>query len=318
MSPRLLIAALAILSATLAPAGAAPLRIAVVSDLNGRYGSTDYAPRVDAAIARIIELAPDLVLVTGDMVAGQRRAPKLDRQALTAMWDAFDSTVRAPLAQAGIPLAVTPGNHDASAYRGFALEREVYAEEWAERPDVRMIDAGTYPFAYAFSVGDVLFVSIDATTIGALPPEQMAWLERVLEGAGTRFRASIAFSHLPLWPFAIGREREIIADPALATLFSRAGVDLHLSGHHHAYYPGRKDGMLFVSQSCLGGGPRRLVGTAAPAAHSFTMVEIDDEGRIDIHALAAPDYTERVDHLALPERIVTPVATLVRMDMPEE
>ena len=54
-----------------------PLRVAVISDINGRYGATAYHPRVAVAMQRIIALEPDLVISTGDMVAGQRaRQPR--------------------------------------------------------------------------------------------------------------------------------------------------------------------------------------------------------------------------------------------------
>jgi predicted MPP superfamily phosphohydrolase len=59
------------------PAAARALRVVVISDLNGSYGSTDYASAVTGAVRRIVALAPDLVIITGDMVAGQRRDPHL-------------------------------------------------------------------------------------------------------------------------------------------------------------------------------------------------------------------------------------------------
>ena len=86
----------------------ASLRVAVISDLNGSYGSTDYRSTVSAAINRIIAINPDLVISTGDMVAGQRR-PHLSEEELGAMWRAFHRTVTEPLHEAGIALAVTPG-----------------------------------------------------------------------------------------------------------------------------------------------------------------------------------------------------------------
>lgn len=307
-----------IVGLTTGPADATTLRVAIISDLNGSYGSTEYSPRVSAAIARIIKMRPDLVLSTGDMVAGQRFNPKLAQTNIAAMWDSFHATVTKPLTEAGLVLAVTPGNHDASAYPGFAIERTQYAEEWAVPPAVEMVDAGTYPFAYAFAVGGVLFLSIDATTIGELSGEQMAWLEAVLARDGQKYRARVAFSHLPLWPFAIRREREIIGDQTLASVFRKYDVDLHLSGHHHAYYPGRKDGTIFVSQACLGGGARRLIGTDLRSRHSFTMVEIAEDGTFEIYALEAPNYLRRIDHLTLPERIVSPEAILTRIDLATE
>ena len=32
-----------------------------------------------------------------------------------------------------------------------------------------------------------------------------------------------------------------------------------ISGHHHAYYPGKKDGIKFYGLNCLGGGARKLL-----------------------------------------------------------
>ena len=109
----------------LSPASAEnTLRVAVISDINGRYGSTDYDERVTVAVARIVALKPDLVLCTGDVVAGQRPSPKLSSQELERMWRAFHRLIRTPLEQAGIPVLMSPGNHDASAYPGFSLERQ--------------------------------------------------------------------------------------------------------------------------------------------------------------------------------------------------
>ena len=82
-----------------------PVRIVVISDINGRYGSTEYHPRVAAAISQIIDLKPRLVISTGDMVAGQRARPRLMRTELDALWQSFHRQVRAPLERAGIPFA---------------------------------------------------------------------------------------------------------------------------------------------------------------------------------------------------------------------
>ncbi len=135
-----------LLLVTVGRAAADPLRIAVISDMNGGYGSAEYESSVDGAVLRIVELKPDLVISTGDMVAGQRR-PHLTRNQVEAMWRSFHAHVSEPLAKAGIPLAVTPGNHDGSAYHGFELERQMYGEQWsARRPAVTFIDATHYPY----------------------------------------------------------------------------------------------------------------------------------------------------------------------------
>lgn len=293
------------------PTRAEGVRIAVISDLNGSYGSTEYAGDVHRAVAEIIALAPDLVLSTGDMVAGQRR-PSLTEAELRAMWRGFHAAVTDPLADAGIPLAVTPGNHDGSGYAGFEAERRIYAEEWqARRPDLGFTGPETYPFFYAFDIGPARIVSIDATTIGHLDSDQMRALETVFDGAGP---ARITFSHLPLWPFTIERETEIIGDPALEALLDRIGVDLYLSGHHHAYYPGQIDAFAVVSQAELGGGSRRLIGIDQRGPKSFTLLDIAEDGTIRVSALRGPDFRTPIDVRALPERLNTRERVIHRID----
>ena len=293
------------------------LRVAVVSDLNGSYGSTRYEASVDAAVSRILALEPDLVLSTGDMVAGQRK-PHLTRAEVERMWKAFHRHVSDPLAAAGIPLAVTPGNHDGSAYHGFALERRIYAEQWApRRPAIDFVDDTHYPFHYAFAAGGVLFVSLDATTVGPLPDTQMAWLRDLLSEHGERYDQRVAFSHVPLWPVAQRRERDFIGDPELERLLQDADVDLYLSGHHHAFYPGHKDGIHHVSQSCLGAGPRKLIGTSERAPRSFTLIELGGK-RPRLTAFQAPHFTRPVDWNRLPRGIRTRAAELTRADLADD
>ena len=133
--------------------GAGSLRIVVLSDLNDSYGSTTYGSTVHAAVTAITtRLRPDLVLVTGDMVAGQRAG--LD---YGAMWAGWHRAVSDPLRAAGIPMAVTPGNHDASGYAQYAAERREFVSQWtapSRVPRVRMYfhREGLLP---AMSVADV-------------------------------------------------------------------------------------------------------------------------------------------------------------------
>lgn len=291
-----------------------PLRVVIISDMNGSYGSTRYETSVDGAMGRILDLKPALVISTGDMVAGQRR-PHLSQKEIEPMWRAFHEHVSEPLASAGIPFAVTPGNHDASAYAGFGLERDIYSEQWTPRkPGVRFLDDAGYPFYYAFGVGDVLFISLDATVVGHLPPQQMNWLHQVLGKNGPVYQRRVVFSHVPLWPFAQRRERDYIGDPELQALLETAEVDLFLSGHHHAFYPGAKDGVAFVSQSCLGAGPRRLLGTKERSKRSFTLIEFSDDA-MRIAAFSAPQFEAEIDWDTLPTRIRSSAAELKRADL---
>ena len=290
---------------------AAALEVIVISDLNGSYGSTRYDTRVSRAIERIIELKPDLVISTGDMVAGQRK-PHLTEKEVRAMWTSFHKAVSNPLRAAGIPFAVTPGNHDASAYGGFEREREVFADEWSKRkPDLTFLSAGGYPFFYAFEMGGMVFASLDATTLGPLSGNQ----RQAIADLSASGKPIVTFSHLPLWPFAQKREREIIGDPALEETYQQNDVVLHLSGHHHAYFPGWKAGIAYISQACLGGGPRQLIGDTARSPHSFTRLVFEADGSFEVEAFAAPEFVTKIDPKSLPEKISTPVAVLKRLDL---
>jgi predicted phosphodiesterase len=303
-----------LLFAGIGRAAADPLRVAVISDLNGNYGSTEYESTVDGAVRRIVEMKPDLVISTGDMVAGQRK-PHLTRPQVETMWRAFHEHVSNPLAEVGIPLAVTPGNHDGSAYHGFELERQIYGEQWsARKPALSFMEAAHYPYYYAFAAGGALFVSLDATTLGELTPEQMTWLRELLAQHGAKYRQRVVFSHVPLWPFTQGREREFIGDPKLEQLLREANVDIYLSGHHHAFYPGHKDGIHLVSQACAGAGPRRLIGSAQRSPHAISIIEIDGQ-QLRLAALQGPDFAQPIDWRSLPERIRSQAAELIRADL---
>jgi len=215
------------------------LKIVVISDLNGSYGSAKYHKDFPEAISRIAKINPDLVISTGDMVAGQRNKPLLKRKQLESMWAAFHHNVSNPLADAQLPFAVTAGNHDGSAGKKFSLERLIYHEQWSKRqPNVQFEDNTHYPFYYAFSLKNVLFISLDATLVGHLPAEQKDWLTKLLTAAEGQYRHKIVYSHLPLWPFAQNREKEILGDHELEEILKEHDVKLYLSGHHHAFYPG--------------------------------------------------------------------------------
>lgn len=277
------------------------LRFAVVADLNGRYGSTEYDPDVHRAIDRIVALRPDLVLSAGDMVAGQKTG--LD---YPAMWAAFHDAVSEPLARAGIPLAVTPGNHDASAYPKFAPEREQYAIEWlARKPDLAFIDDEFYPFRYAFEHQGVLFVALDITTSKPVGDEQLRWLDGLLAEHAPRFETKIVFGHVPMFQLVGDKKgHEHTADERLEATLNRHAVTMFISGHHHAYFPGRRGELRLLGVGCLGGGARSLVGTEAPPVRTLVMVEIDKYGVRSVEALAGPHYLEPLPRTALPERLV--------------
>lgn len=289
-------------------ADAAPLQVAVISDLNGSYGSTTYGSEVHAAVAALVADPPDVVLVTGDMVAGQQSG--LD---YPAMWRGFHSAVTTPLTDAGIPVAVTPGNHDASGYSGYAAERAEYARQWDARvPAVTMVDATNYPFRYAFTVRDTLFVSLDATTIGPLSSSQRAWVDDVL---ATPAAHRIVFAHVPIHAFTVGRETEILDDDALEDILVSHGVDLFVSGHHHGYYPGRHGDLRVVSMACTGSGSRALIGTSDTSPKSILRFTLDTTGIADLDAYGGSRFTSPIARSTLPTRVGSGAGAVTRDDL---
>ena len=278
-----------------APPG--PFRVAVMADLNGGYGSCEYGEPVRAAVKAIVRDKPGLVLLAGDMVAGGKAS--IPAEQLGRMWAAFRGAVRSPLAKAGIPLAPAPGNHDASAYPGHERERQLYEKEWLEnQPPLRYLDAARFPFEYAFSAGGALFVVLDQTTTRRLPPERLAWLDGLL--ARPEFKAKVIIAHVPLFPFTQGRETEITADTELEALLVRRGVSVVISGHHHAYYPGRRGALRYAGAGCLGDGPRKLIGDTKTSSQSFIWLTIDTDSAVSIEAAPYPDFSSFIRRDDLP------------------
>jgi len=290
--------------------------IAFIADLNGRYGSTSYDPRVTVAVEAIVGLQPDLVISAGDMVAGQKQ-PWLDRHRLDLMWHAFNNVVANPLLKAGIPLAVTPGNHDGSALPGFALEREQFEAQWRARaPELDILPGSEWPRRYAAQTGTLLLLTFDGTRPGPLPADERAFVERMLQRYGKAAGATIVFSHLPMWPLTKGREHEIIDDPDLLALLHRYGVDVYASGHHHAFFAGTDEaGMVHLGLGALGGNARAFSGTRSRQPFSFALLSLDG-GEILISARAAPDFQEEVSPARLPAIVQGPLGQLRRLDAP--
>jgi acid phosphatase type 7 len=285
-----------------------PLHVMVISDLNGMYGSTFYNDEVHTTVAEIIKNKPDLVLVTGDMVAGQSAG--LDYH---AMWVGFHNSVTLPLEEAGIPIAVTPGNHDASGYSTYQHERDIFTTQWNyHKPDLDFIDQEHYPLRYAFMMDDVLFVSLDDTTVGSLGKEQMAWLDKILE---TPARSKVVFGHIPLYPFTIGRQREVIGDPKLEDMFNENDVNLFISGHHHAYYPGRRGHLQLLSTPCLGAAARPLIGTEERSAKGLVSLILFDDNEFSIEGFDASNEFSLIDRETLPHRVGSEEYTVWRDDL---
>ena len=261
------------------------LRIVVISDLNSAYGSTSYEPEVHQALKLIPTLKPDLVLCSGDMVAGQNA--KLSNAQIQAMWDAFDRQIAQPLRQQNIPFGFTLGNHDASSsldqnqqYR-FQNERNLAANYWqnpANNPGVNFIDKTHFPFYYTFTQNNTFFLVWDGSS-HHIPADKLAWVEKSLASpAASQAKLRIVIGHLHLYAVAEGRNKpgEVMKNAEqLRALLERYQVHTYVSGHQHAYYPGRRGNLELLHTGLLGAGPRALIGRQRRSAKTLTVLDLN-------------------------------------------
>jgi predicted MPP superfamily phosphohydrolase len=340
MTRSCLFALLSILAAVTAAGGCAmalptpepePLRIVLLADMNSSYGSTEYEPEVPLTISRITaDWRPDLVLIAGDMIAGQ--APALPDEGVRAMWAAFDSVAAAPLREAGIPLVVTMGNHDASGYPAHARDQRLAREFWSDparrgQVPVHGDDTG-FPYQYAALHDGVFVLSWFASYAeGPSEPERLAWADSALASPAARDAdLRLVLGHLPLYAVAQQRDRrgEVLAEPdRLRDMLERRNVDAYLSGHHHAWYPGRRGGLDLIHAGALGQGARQLLGSEAPSMQTVTVLELDRQtGGMDLRAYEVDAEAEvpfrQIDPATLPERIDGHNGFVVRRDLATE
>lgn len=287
------------------------LRLAIIADMNGRYGSDQYDSEVVKAIDMIIEDRPDIVINAGDMVAGQRK--KLNYR---KMWKGFHANVTQRLLDAQIPMAQTPGNHDASAYERYANEREIYIDEWnTHKPDLAYVDDSAYPLYYSFTLNDVFFVSLDASTLDPLDDPQFDWLTRQLKNNPTS-NGAVVFFHVPLFPITTIKPTEILRDNRLHNLFAQNNVQLVITGHQQAYFPAALNGVFYLHAGALGGGPRpvRQNDGIAPKILTFVNIYKNHPPYIDSHLVNGEDG-KHFNHNLLPTYIVFGNKILPRVDI---
>ncbi|KGF71457.1 metallophosphoesterase [Neosynechococcus sphagnicola sy1] len=301
------------------------VRIVVISDLNSQYGSTDYEPEVDKAIALIPDWKPDLVLCGGDMVAGQY--PSLTKPEIQAMWAGFDRHIGAPLRQAQLPYGFTVGNHDASgalAIGGqplFAQERDLATAHWNDPrhdPGIPFVDRAGFPFYYTFEQKQVFYLVWDAST-SIIPQAQLDWAAQSLASpAAQKAKMRIVIGHLPLYAVAVGRDElgEILARAEeLRSLLERYRVHTYISGHDHAYYPAHQGKLQLLHCGILGSGPRPLLNSHLPTEKTLTVIDIDLNAESTTYTTYDAVNLQVVDFKKLPRLIVGPNGRVLRRDI---
>ena len=301
------------------------VRLAVISDLNSSYGSTEYEAEVLKAIELIPAWQPDIVLGGGDMVAGQ--SPSLTRPEIEAMWAGFERHIGGPLRKTGLPFGFTIGNHDASAALSvggkplFYNDRDLAAGYWsAHTPNLQFVDRAKFPFNYTFQHKDIFYLIWDASTSRMLP-EQITWAEKALASSTAQAaKMRIAIGHLPLYAVSVGRDDpgEVLANAKqLADMLERYRVHTYISGHDHAYYPAHHGKLELLHASALGSGPRQLLNSSLPPYKTLSIVDIDLASESTIYTTYNMTTMQVVDHKTLPRLIVGPSGRALRLGVQE-
>ncbi len=305
------------------------VRIVAISDLNGAYGSTDYDPEVDKAINLLPFWQPDLVLCSGDMIAGQKSV--LTREQIKAMWQAFDDHIASPLRQAKLPYGFTIGNHDGSGALQtgrkylFQQERDLATEYWnnpQHHPGIQFVDRHEFPFYYSFEQSGIFFLVWDGSA-SQIPQEKLAWVEKTLASPQAQeAKMRILLGHLPLYGVAVGRNKpgEVMNNGEdLRAMLEKYHVHTYISGHQHAYYPGHRGKLQLLHLGILGSGPRALIDSQLPPRKTITVIDINfDSAELSNYTTYDMQTLELIDYQELPRFLAGHNGMVLRRDIEVE
>ncbi len=272
------------------------LKIAVISDINGSYGTIGYSPTVKTAINDIIQGGYDFVISPGDLVAGQK--PGLD---YAGMWKAFHYQVDDVFFDNNLEFIFAPGNHDASSYSQHLIERAAYEDAFKNRkPKAELFEGSHFPFYYGVMIRDVRIIALDITRPISNNDPQLDWLESILDSE-VKPRATLVLGHLPLAPINLMQFWETAQSSRLIEILKKSPNTIYISGHHHAFYPGHIGELRTIASPALGSGPRSLMGT--PALSGYLQIVIPPQAPPRVYGLVAPDFKRMTNIQLLPKSI---------------
>jgi Icc protein len=219
------------------------LTIAQLSDLH--CGAPYFQPSLlDRAIVEVNELAPDVVIVSGDLTA----------DGLSGEYELASEYLGRIACERRI---VIPGNHD-SRNVGYVHFEELFGERNS-----------------VLRVGGVTVVAVDSTEPdldhGQIGRGRYRWIEEQFAAEPAEFRIFVLHHHLLPVP-GTGRERNVVYDAGDAIeCLQRAGVHLVLSGHKHVPYAWRLEDLFIVNAGTVSS--QRLRGNTRPC---YNVIEVSD------------------------------------------
>lgn len=238
-------------------------RIVHLSDLH--FGAVTHA-LLDPLAARVAELRPDLVVISGDLTQRARAAQFAE--------------ARAFMARIGAPTLCVPGNHDMPLHNLVARLFTPFRRyrHWIN-PDLEPVWQNDTVIVAGVNTANPL-----AWQRGRITQRQLDRLGALFANAGARRR--IVVMHHPLEHLA-GETQSLMrgAGRALAQL-PGLGAQVVLSGHVHVSHAGpftAAPGLLFV-QAGTGLSHRRRA-----EANAFNLLDFTPDG-LTIHTLLADEH----------------------------
>ncbi len=226
--------------------------------------------RVQEVVERVLSLAPDHILITGDLTT--TALPVEFRAARQAL----DPWLRDPSRA-----TVLPGNHD--RYTHGALRKrlfEQYFGEFAPEP--------AYPWL-RFLAPDTAILGLDPTrpaltARGRLPHRQLERSKELIAGQGSRIRRLIVACHYPVEVPRPYRQdlasKNLVNSEELGRWLAAVGPHLYCCGHVHAawaFVPEKIPGQL-----CLNPGAPLLHDRTGKRPPGFFEILIED-GDVTVH-----------------------------------
>lgn len=256
-----------------------PLRLAILPD---RTTGRDWGlPYLQAAIADLRRIDPDVVFTIGDMIQGYTRSAE--------QWDAEAATWREIVSPLEAPLLPVAGNHDVVSGSRDPTDRrfdERYRRTFGPLRYVTELPGATVIVAFSDGRRDQEGV--------AFSPEDLRWLEESLQHAEARGEPIVVLVHRPMW-----RSRSARWDELVHPLLAEHGVDAVIAGHFHALQrePDRDGVQYHILGSCGGMIDQH---PATGQLQHLSFVTIPPEGAVAVHhqlvgATFGPDHVSAAD-----------------------
>jgi 3',5'-cyclic AMP phosphodiesterase CpdA len=256
------------------------------------------------------------------MIAGQKAS--LTKSQIESMWAAFELQIAAPLRQKQIPLGFTIGNHDGSgAIKDqtliFQAERNLAQAYWQQQKHyLNFVDRTHFPFYYSFQQNKIFFLVWDASS-SQISPQQLEWIEQTLKTPpAQQATARIVLGHLPLYPVAKEKNKpgEYLEEgDKLRSLLIENKVLMYISGHHHAYYPGKINNLELLHAGALGQGPRQLINSELSPRQTITIIDLNLSKLVLTYTTYDATTWQKIFLEQLPTSIPNPDGTIWRHDL---